>query len=31
MQPLPDRLLTEDGFYLTTEDGHYMALEVDGE
>jgi hypothetical protein len=31
MQPLPDRLLTENGYYLTTEDGHYFQLEVNGQ
>jgi hypothetical protein len=29
--PLADRLLTEDKDFLTTEDGHFINLEVDGQ
>jgi hypothetical protein len=31
MQPLPDRLLTEDRFFLITEDGYYIQLEANGQ
>jgi hypothetical protein len=31
MQPLPDRLLTEDSYFLTTENGHYFQLEANGQ
>lgn len=30
-QPLSDRLLTEDSYFLTTEDDSYINLEGDGQ
>jgi hypothetical protein len=30
-QPFSDRLLTEDSYFLTTEDGHFINLEGDGQ
>jgi hypothetical protein len=30
-QPLSDRLLTEDSYFLMTEDGHFINLEGDGQ